>query len=80
MDIRGYEYLRNLTWILVLIAIGMIAVGEINPIIRKRVILLMSISAGACVLVRDYGESNRRKNSLIVAAILIISAILIWLT
>ena len=49
-------------------------------LIRKRVILLMSISAGACVLVRDYGESNRRKNSLIVAAILIISAILIWLT
>ena len=30
MDIRGYKYLRNLTWILVLIAIGMIAVGEIN--------------------------------------------------
>ena len=39
------KYLRSLTWILVVIAIGVLMIGEMNEIVRKGVILAMSISA-----------------------------------
>ena len=72
------KYLRNLTWILVVIAIGVLMIEEMNEIVRKGVILAMSISAASYIVVRDY-QSGRRKYSWIFSLILIISEILICL-
>lgn len=79
MHTRTYKYLRIITWVLILISIGMImGGGEINLMIRKGILLLMSISATACALARDYSKSNIRKYLVIVAVILIMGVIFVY--